>query len=81
MATINRLWVEKYRPKTLDEVIFQSEEQKKKFLGYRESKAFPNLLLSGTQGSGKTTIAKALIRDLGIDRADVLYVNASKSVS
>jgi DNA polymerase III delta prime subunit len=78
MATINRLWVEKYRPKTLDEVIFQSEEQKKKFLGYRASKAFPNLLLSGTQGSGKTTIAKALIRDLGIDRADVLYVNASK---
>jgi replication-associated recombination protein RarA len=59
MATINRLWVEKYRPKTLDEVIFQSEEQKKKFLGYRASKAFPNLLLSGTQGSGKTTIAKA----------------------
>lgn len=78
MATINRLWVEKYRPKTLDEVIFQSEEQKKKFLGYRASKAFPNLLLSGTQGSGKTTIAKALIRDLGIDKADVLYVNASK---
>ena len=78
MATINRLWVEKYRPKTLDEVIFQSEEQKKKFLGYRASKSFPNLLLSGSQGSGKTTIAKALIRDLGIDKADVLYVNASK---
>lgn len=78
MSAINRLWVEKYRPKTLDEVIFQSEDQKKKFQGYRKNKEFPNLLLSGVQGSGKTTIAKALIKDLGIDRADVLYVNASK---
>lgn len=78
MAQLNRLWVEKYRPKTLDEVIFQSEEQKKKFLTYRKSKEFPNLLLSGVQGSGKTTIAKALINDLGIDRADILYINASK---
>lgn len=78
MSSINRLWVEKYRPRTLDEVIFHSEEQKNKFLGYKKNKEFPNLILSGTQGSGKTTISKALIRDCEIDPADVLYVNASK---
>ena len=78
MSSLSKLWVEKYRPKTLDEVIFHDEAQKQKFLGYRKAKEFPNLLLSGVQGSGKTTIAKALIRDCGIDPADILYVNASK---
>ena len=78
MASINRLWVEKYRPHNLDEVIFQNDAQKQKFLGYRKSKEIPNLLLSGVQGSGKTTISRALIKDLGIDRIDVLTINASE---
>jgi DNA polymerase III delta prime subunit len=68
MASINRLWVEKYRPHNLDEVIFQNDAQKQKFLGYRKSKEIPNLLLSGVQGSCKTTISRALIKDLGIER-------------
>lgn len=78
MASINRLWVEKYRPHNLDEVIFQNDAQKQKFLGYRKSKEIPNLLLSGVQGSGKTTISRALIKDLGIDRIDVMTINASE---
>jgi DNA polymerase III delta prime subunit len=77
MSSLNRLWVEKFRPGNLDEVIFQNDEQKAKFIGYRKSKEFPSILLSGVQGSGKTTISRALIKDLGIHRADVLYVNAS----
>lgn len=78
MSSLNRLWVEKYRPQSLDEVIFQNDAQKSKFLEYRKSRQFPNLILSGVQGSGKTTISKALIRDLNVNRADVLYVNASR---
>lgn len=78
MVAISRLWVEKYRPNSLDEVIFQNDSQKEKFLGYRKSKEFPNLLLSGVQGSGKTTISRALIKDLKVDRIDVLTINASE---
>lgn len=78
MSSINRLWVEKYRPKSLAEVIFQNDHQKEKFLSYKKSGEFPHLLLSGVQGSGKTTISRALIKDLNIDRIDVLTINASE---
>jgi DNA polymerase III delta prime subunit len=79
--SIERLWVEKYRPSTLDNVIFCDEQQKQKFLSYKKQGFIPNLLLSGTQGSGKTTISRALIKDLGIHKADVMYINASDETS
>lgn len=79
--SIERLWVEKYRPATLENIIFSDEDQKKKFLAYKRQGFIPNLLLSGSQGSGKTTISRALIKDLGIHRADVMYINASEETS
>jgi replication factor C small subunit len=71
------IWVEKYRPKSLSDVIFQDARQEKAFKNFVDDGDIPNLLLSGVQGTGKTTISKALINDLGIDRSDVLRVNCS----
>ena len=67
------LWVEKYRPKTIEECILQSET-KKTFLGFLSKGEVPNLLLSGPAGCGKTTVAKALCEELG---ADYYVINGS----
>lgn len=71
------IWVEKYRPRTLSDVVFQDEAQEKKFNSFVANGDIPNLLLSGIQGTGKTTISRAIIRDLGIDASDVLKINCS----
>ena len=60
------LWVEKYRPKTIEECILP-EATKKTFLEFLEAGEVPNLLLSGPAGCGKTTVAKALCNQLGVD--------------
>jgi DNA polymerase III delta prime subunit len=71
------LWVEKYRPSALNEYIFHDTSHKKSFQQMIEDGTIPHLLLSGVQGSGKTTIAHILIKELGIDPSDVLLINAS----
>ena len=67
------LWVEKYRPKTIEECILPSET-KKTFIGFLSKGEVPNLLLSGPAGCGKTTVAKALCEELG---ADYYVINGS----
>tara|TARA_B100000287_G_scaffold200629_1_gene189452 strand:+ start:13887 stop:14831 length:945 start_codon:yes stop_codon:yes gene_type:complete len=67
------LWVEKYRPKTIDECIL-TQPIKDTFKGFLEAGEIPNLLLSGTAGIGKTTVAKALCNELG---ADFYVINGS----
>jgi DNA polymerase III delta prime subunit len=67
------LWVEKYRPQSIDECILP-EETKEIFRGFVEQGEIPNLLLSGTAGIGKTTIAKALCKHLG---TDYILINGS----
>ena len=67
------LWVEKYRPQTVDECILP-ESVKTTFKSFIEQGEIPNLLLSGTAGVGKTTIAKALCNELG---ADYYVINGS----
>ena len=67
------LWVEKYRPKTIDDCILP-ESTKKIFQGFLEQSEIPNLLLAGSAGVGKTTIAKALCNQLG---TDCLVINGS----
>ena len=58
------LWVEKYRPKTVDDCILPSE-LKKSFSEFVKDKHIPNLILSGSAGTGKTTIAKAMVEEIG----------------
>ncbi len=60
------LWVEKYRPKTIDECILP-DSIKKTFQDFVAAGELPNLLLAGPPGIGKTTVAKALCAELGVD--------------
>jgi DNA polymerase III delta prime subunit len=77
MSFLNKLWVEKWRPAIADDFVFHSNEQKKIILSFIANKEFPNLLFSGVQGSGKTTLAKILINECEIDGSDVMILNAS----
>ncbi|WP_456419324.1 replication factor C small subunit [Methanocaldococcus infernus] len=73
-------WVEKYRPKTLDEIVGQ-EEIVKRLKNYVKRKSMPHLLFSGPPGVGKTTAALCLARDLFGEnwRENFLELNASVS--
>jgi len=69
----NSLWVEKYRPNTLENYI-GNEHLKSKVEHYISSSDLPHLLLYGKAGTGKTTLAKLLIKNI---ECDYLYINAS----
>jgi len=67
------LWVEKYRPKTIEDCILP-DGIKATFQEYVNRKEIPNLLLAGSAGVGKTTIAKALCEEVG---CDYIMINGS----
>jgi DNA polymerase III delta prime subunit len=69
----NMIWVEKYRPKTIEDCIIP-ERLKKPFQEYVNQKNIPNLLLSGGPGVGKTTVAKAMCNEVG---CDYMVINGS----
>lgn len=69
----NMIWVEKYRPKTIEDCIIP-ERLKKPFQEYVNQKNIPNLLLSGGPGVGKTTVAKAMCNEIG---CDYMVINGS----
>ena len=77
----NKLWVEKYRPQTIDDYVFIDKKQEEQVRNWIESKTIPTLLFSGSPGTGKTTLAKILINQLEIDEYDVLEINASRENS
>lgn len=74
----NTLWVEKYRPKTTADYVFVDERQKQQVEQWIKDGSIPHLLLSGDPGTGKTTLAKVLINELGVEEYDVLEINASR---
>jgi replication factor C small subunit len=78
---MKELWVEKYRPKTIDGYVFRDEGQKKQIQTWIKDISIPHLIFSGTAGIGKTTMAKVLIHELGIEDYDVLEINASRTNS
>jgi replication factor C small subunit len=74
MLTFNSLWVEKYRPKNLEDFI--CNDKIKSFIQTIETqKNIPNLLFVGTPGIGKTSLAKIIVND--ILKSQYLYINAS----
>jgi len=72
------LWVDKYRPNKLDGYVWRDNAQKRQVETWIKEKSIPHLLLSGTPGIGKTTMAKMLINEIGIEDADFMEVNASR---
>jgi len=78
---MKELWVEKYRPKNIEGYVFRDEHQRKQVTTWIKDKSIPHLLLSGSAGIGKTTLAKILINEIGIEDYDVLEINASRTNS
>jgi replication factor C small subunit len=78
---VKELWTEKYRPRTVAEYVFRDDGQRQQVQAWIDAKSIPHLLFSGAPGVGKTTLAKILINQLGIDDYDVLEINASRENS
>src|SRR5210317_200584 len=78
---MKELWVEKYRPKKIDGYVFRDEAQKKQVQTWIKDASIPHLLFSGNAGIGKTTMAKMLVNELGVEDYDVLEINASRTNS
>lgn len=77
MAT-KSLWVESYRPATLNGYVFKDEKQREQIQSWIEQKSIPHLLFSGGAGVGKTTLAKILFNEIEIEDLDILEINASR---
>jgi DNA polymerase III delta prime subunit len=75
---MKQLWVEQYRPDTIDGYVFTDPNQRQTVESWIKQGSIPHLLLSGSPGTGKTTLAKILINALGVDEYDVMYANGSK---
>jgi DNA polymerase III delta prime subunit len=75
---MKELWVEKYRPNKVDGYVFVDDAQRDQVQQWIKDGSIPHLMLSGSAGTGKTTLAKLLINELGVDEYDVMWANGSK---
>ena len=75
---MKELWVEKYRPNKVDGYVFVDDAQRDQVQQWIRDGSIPHLMLSGSAGTGKTTLAKLLINELGVDEYDVMWANGSK---
>jgi|TARA_R110000772_G_scaffold101387_3_gene201863 replication factor C small subunit len=76
---MKELWVEKYRPKTVEGYVFRDDAQRKQVATWINDKSIPHLLFSGNAGIGKTTLAKLLFNELDLNPLDILEINASRT--
>ena len=78
---MKELWVEKYRPKTVDGYVFRDDAQRSQVKNWIKEKTIPHLMFSGNAGIGKTTLAKLLFNELDLNDLDILEINASRTNS
>ena len=75
---MKELWVEKYRPKTVDGYVFKDDALREQIAKWIKDGSIPHILLSGNAGTGKTTLAKVLLNEIGVQDTDILFANGSK---
>jgi len=75
---MKELWVEKYRPKTVEGYVFKDDALKEQIAKWIKDGSIPHILLSGNAGTGKTTLAKLLLNEIGVQDTDILVANGSK---
>jgi len=78
---MKKLWTETYRPDNVDGYVFRDVAQRTQIESWIQDGMIPHLLFSGAPGVGKTTLAKILIKQLGVDEYDLLEINASRENS
>ena len=77
------IWTEKYRPKKIEDYVFRDDELKNKIIEWisnphNKKIPFENIMLCGSPGIGKTTMARMLCNELNIDHGDIMEINASR---
>lgn len=72
------LWVEKYRPQQINEYVWRDDDQRAQVEKWLNDGALPHLLLSGSAGVGKTSLAELALKMLNVQSGDILKINASR---
>jgi DNA polymerase III delta prime subunit len=75
---MQQAWADDYRSNTIDEYVFTNEKQRELITHWIKQGSIPHCLFSGGSGTGKSTLAKLLIKELKVDEFDVLEANGSK---
>lgn len=79
------LWFEKYRPTNFKDYVWKDNSLKFKVSEWLEEESFPHLLLTGTQGTGKTSLINVILNEFFnkqiLIKSDILYINASEETS
>lgn len=76
-----KLIIERHRPRTIEDYVFQDINMKRKIVEYIAEKQIPHLLFTGVQGTGKTSLARLILDGIEVDEADYLKIEGSKHTS